>query len=171
MKLKLALTFLAAVLIVLIISLSSQQTEPKKFVANRTFLTRSDLFFSYETTKYPSGAQVAVAQPTQERLTIGVATDPWSLNFGIIPYGDNFGTRYVDLINKKDRDVKVSLKTYGNITPFVNFSKNNFFLHPNENITIKAQFYATSAKIGNYSGQIDITVQRPKYDFLYFFWR
>lgn len=141
------------------------------FVTNRTFETRSDIFFNYEITRYPSNTEISIAKPTQEKYTIGVVIDPWNLNFGIIPAGDNFGTRFIDLTNLKEKDVKIYFKVYGNISPFVNFSKNNFILRPKENITVETHFYASSAEVGNYSGEIDVIAQRPKYDFLYIFWR
>jgi hypothetical protein len=142
-----------------------------ELVENRTFVTYSDLFFSYEITKYPSSVEIVEAKPAQEKLTIGLTVDPWNLNFGIIPEGKNFGTRFISLSNLKEKDAKVSFKVYGNISPFVKFSNNNFLLHPNESLTIKVNFYAEGAKIGNYSGEIDVIVQRPKYDFLYNLWR
>lgn len=104
-------------------------------------------------------------------MKIGVVVDPWNLNFGIIPVGKNFGTRFIDLENPTDKDVKINFKVYGNISPFVNFTKNDFILHKKEKITIEVKFYAEQAKIGNYSGEIDVIIQKPKYDFIYDFWR
>ncbi|MEM7825063.1 MAG: hypothetical protein QXO27_03780 [Candidatus Aenigmatarchaeota archaeon] len=169
-KIKIGILFIIIVFGILLAVLISYQPQPKEFVTNRTFETRSDLFFYYEITKYPSSAEVLPIQLTQERLTIGVVLDPWNLNFGTIPAGNNFGTRFINLVNKKENDVKIRLKVYGNITPFVNFSKNNFILLPKENVTLEVHFYAATAKIGNYSGEIDIVAQRPKYGFLYSFW-
>ena len=127
--------------------------------------------FKYEITRYPSGAEVVAAQPVEEKITVGVVVDPWNLHFGVIPAGDNFGTRFIDLTNLRERGAKISLKVYGNISPFVEFSKNDFILHKNENVTVAVNFYAKSAKIGNYSGEIDVIVQRPRYDFLYALWK
>jgi len=168
---KVAFAAIAVVIFLLFIFLISYKPEPKEFVTNRTFLSYSDLLFNYEVSKYPSSVQVSSVKPTQEKITLGVVTDPWNLNFGIIPAGNNSVKRLIDLVNKKGKDAKVNLKAYGSISPFVIFSKNNFFLHPKENISVGIDFYAASAKIGNYSGEIDVIVQRPKYDFLYNFWR
>jgi hypothetical protein len=128
------------------------------------------LFFNYEMTEYPSSAEVSSAVPVNNTVTIGVVVDPWNLNFGIIPQGNNYGTRFVDLGNMKENDAKVSFKIYGTIAPFVTFSKNNFMLHSKENTTVQLNFNASTAQIGNYTGQIDVVVQRPKYDFVYSFW-
>lgn len=170
MKTKIKVSLLGlAIAVLLLIFLISYQPKPKEFVTNRTFETYSDLFFNYEITKYPSSGEVSTVQPTQERLTLGVTIDPWNLNFGVIPAGNNFGTRFINLVNKKE-NAKISFKVYGNISPFVNFSKNDFILHSKENVTVEVNFYTASAKVGNYSGEIDVIVQRPKYDFLYSFW-
>jgi hypothetical protein len=81
------------------------------------------------------------------------------------------GTRFINLANFKEKDAKISFKVYGNISPFVKFNKNDFILHPNENLTVEVSFHAEGVKIGNYSGEIDVVVQRPKYDFLYALWK
>ncbi len=151
--------------------LINYQYEPKGIVANRTFISYSDLFFNYEITRYPSSVEVAPVQPEQEKLLLGISADPWNLNFGIIPAGKNFGKRFVSLVNLKEKDVKIVIKAWGNISSFVKFSKNNFILHPKENVTVEVGFYAEGAEAGNYTGVIDVIVQKPKYDFIYSFWR
>ncbi|MEM5879268.1 MAG: hypothetical protein QXK48_03925 [Candidatus Aenigmatarchaeota archaeon] len=168
-KIKFMVAFFATLALLFI--LSGYQPGPKEFVTNRTFETRSDFFFNYEIIRYPSSVSVSSTGPTEEKLKIGVVVDPWNLNFGIIPVGKNFGTRFIDLENPTDKDVKINFKVYGNISPFVNFTKNDFILHKKEKITIEVKFYAEQAKIGNYSGEIDVIIQKPKYDFLYNFWR
>jgi hypothetical protein len=150
--------------------LINYQYEPKGMVANRTFISYSDLFFEYEITRYPSSVEVAPVQE-QEKLLLGISADPWNLNFGIIPAGKNFGKRFVSLVNLKEKDVKIVLKAWGNISSFVKFNKNNFILHPKENVTVEVGFYAEGAEVGNYTGVIDVVVQKPKYDFIYSFWR
>jgi len=174
MKSKKKIVFILIIIIlvgILFIQSFNYQAQPKEFVTNRTFLTRSDILYDYEITKYSTQVGVSPVLPNQEKLTLGVVIDPWNLNFGIVPAGKNYGTRFLDLTNLKEKDAKVNFKVYGNISPFVNFTKNNFILHKNENVTVEANFYATSTEIGNYSGEIDITIQRPKYDILYNFWR
>lgn len=166
---RVVVVIILVVLFFLLIFSMSSQPHPKEFATNRTFETRSDLFFNYEITRYPSNTEISVAKPTQEKYILGVVIDPWNLDFGIIPAGDNFGTRFIDLTNLKEKDVKIYFKVYGNISAFVNFSKNNFILRPEENITVETHFYASSAEVGNYSGEIDVIAQRPKYDFLYSF--
>jgi hypothetical protein len=160
---------LAIVTATIIIVLLNNRSQPE-FVANRTVLTYSDLLFDYEVTKYESRAEVTGVYPSNKNLTLGVVVDPWNMEFGSIPYGNNTGTRFVSLENLKEKESKVSFVVYGNISHFVDFSKNNFILHSNETTMVEANFHANSSKIGNYSGEIDVMIKTPKYNFLYSFW-
>lgn len=177
MKRKKKILYLIAILLLIVFAIPAinffinYQNQPKGFVTNRTFVSYSDLFFSYEITRYPSSVEVIPIKPGEEKLLVGISADPWNLNFGVIPVGKNFGKRFVNLVNLKEKDVKVSLKAYGNISNFVKFSRNNFILHPKENVTVEVGFYAEGAEVGNYTGVIDVTIQKPKYDFIYSFWR
>jgi hypothetical protein len=147
------------------------QNEPRGTITNKTFVSYSDLFFNYEVSRYPSSVEVSPIQLTQEKILLGMSVDPWNLNFGIIPAGNNSAKRFINLVNLKEKDFKVILKAYGNISSFVKFSKNNFLLHPKENVTVEAIFYAEKAEVGNYTGIIDVIIKKPKYDFLYSFWK
>lgn len=162
---------LISIIIFVLLFLFTQPFQPKSFVSNKTFEKHSDFFFTYEIVRYPSSAEVLSIQPYQEKLTLGVVVDPWNLNFGKIPFGNNFATRFIELDNLKEKDAKIFFKVYGNISPFVNFTKNNFILKPNESVTIEVKFFAEKAEIGNYTGEIDVTIKRPKYDFIYIFWK
>src|SRR4030042_3251685 len=84
-------------------------------VINKTVLAYSDLFFDYEVTKYESGAEVTGIYPSNKNLTLGVVVDPWNIEFGSIPTGNNTGTRFISLENLKEKESKVSFKVYGNI--------------------------------------------------------
>jgi hypothetical protein len=160
---------LAIAVATIIIVLLNNKSQPE-LVANRTVVTYSDLLFDYEVTKYESKAEVTGIYPSNKNLTLGVVVDPWNMEFGSIPYGDNTDTRFISLENLKEKESKVIFNVYGNISPFVEFNKNDFILHSNEKTMVEASFHANSSKIGNYSGEIDVMVKTPKYNFLYFFW-
>lgn len=164
-----------AVSIILVVFLSSflilhGKPAPTEFVTNRTVEISGDLLFSYEATKYPSGVEIIKPKLQESKLLVGLTVDPWDLKFGIIPSGGSFGTRHLILTNKQDKDVKVDLKVYGNISPMVSFSKNNFILSKNENVTIDVFCRTTDTTLdGNYTGEIDVIIKRPKYEFIYNF--
>ncbi|MEM5773289.1 MAG: hypothetical protein QXL86_03680 [Candidatus Aenigmatarchaeota archaeon] len=170
-KKKINLALIILLLLGVLILLANLPYQPKGFVENMTFEKHSDLFFNYEIIRYPSSVEVSPVRPDQERLKLGVVVDPWNLNFGIVPIGNNFVTRFIEISNPKEKSAKIVFKVYGNISPFVNFTRNDFIIRPNESVTIEAKFYAEKAKIGNYTGEIDIVIQRPKYEFLYNFWK
>ncbi len=142
---------------------------PKGFVENMTFETYSNILYDYEIVKYPSGAEVHPVEADQERIGVGVITDDWNLKFGSMPIGGT-SSRYIDLVNLGEKKVKVVFRSYGNITPFVDFSKNNFVLDPKDNATIKVSFNSRSGGSGNYTGDIYRIVKIPKYNFIYIFW-
>jgi hypothetical protein len=137
------------------------------FVTGSSFENCTDMFFNDEITKYPSFVDVAKFLPSNQSLALGLVLDPWNLNFGTVPAGDNYVTRFIDLSNLKDKPVKITMASYGNLSGRVQFGKNDFILGPGEKTTVEVRAYATNATVGNYTGQIDIFVKKPKVRFLY----
>jgi len=140
---------------------------PKQFVSNQTFVKNSDPFFSYEVTKYPSNVEIISSQHKEQKMTIGIVTDPWNLNFGIIPIGSH-GTRHITISNSEKNKVRVSFKVYGTIKPLISFNKNNFILLPNESIYVDISLNTTERmRPGNYTGEINVIIKKPNLNFLY----
>lgn len=141
----------------------------EQFVTNQTFVKYSDSFFSYEATKYPSNVKIVSPNYEQRNMTLGLVTDPWNINFGIIPLG-GYGTRHLAISNSEKNKVKIDFKVYGDISSIVRFSKNSFILKPNESVYIDIVLNTSLLnKEGNYSGEIDVVVKKPNFDFLYSF--
>ena len=159
------LFFLIFLIVGIFIFSSVPLLQPNEFVTNKTFERKQSLFFNVEINRYPT--KVQVMNYTKEKITVGVNVDPWNLNFGIVPIGKNYASRFINLFNSNKKDVKVILKVYGNISEFVTFSKNNFYLKPNQSVTIKINFNAENASIGNYSGEIDVIIIKPIFNFIY----
>lgn len=161
---KIFLFFLIVCFLLIVIFL--QLPVKKEFVKTLTTESGSNLFYKFDTIKYPSNVQIV----GKGELTLGFVTDPWNLNFGTIPITAN-ETRFISLRNSEDKNAKVSIKAFGNISQLVRFSKNNFILKPNENITIEVLLVATEGiKTGNYTGEIDVTIKKPNFDFIYYIW-
>jgi hypothetical protein len=99
-------------------------------------------------------------------VTLGFVTDPWNLKFGIVPGNGSYIRRYINIKNSNEKYDKIKLKVFGNISPLVNFSRNEFVLNENESAVIEVRLKTDSAEYGNYSGEIDLIVKVPKYDFL-----
>lgn len=144
------------------------QPRQRKLVEKMTTESSEDLFFYYQTTRYPSFVEIAKKQEGGNIL-IGLAVDPWNLNFGIVQIG-NVGRRFIELFNNQDDDVKVMLETYGNISSMVKFDKNNFILSKSTNSTVTIELQSTEKTMpGNYTGKIDVIIKKPKYNFAYIF--
>ncbi len=149
----------------LLIVIVSYHYYPHEFVENRTFEVYESPFFIFERVRYPSKVEIV---EEGERMLLGFVTDPWNLNFGIIPLG-GYGTRNVKIFNSENYSVRVKLYAYGSINPLIKFEKNDLVLKPNETLTINIFLNTTnSTKPGNYTGEIDIVIKKPKYSFLQF---
>jgi len=139
--------------------------EPKEFVKNKTVANYSNLFFKYETLRYPSNVEIMPLENFNGTI-LGFVTDTWNLNFGIIPGNGSFVKRNIELSNLEERNIKIILKAYGNISPLVVFSKNDFILKPDEKVTIDVFLYSKDFKNGNYTGEIDLIAKKSIYNFL-----
>lgn len=140
------------------------------FIFVLTISSSEESLFDFDILRYSSSAEVAAPVAANETLTIGFDIDTTNLNFGVIPGNGSFSKRFINMTNEIDKFVKISLEARGKIAPYVNFSMNDFFLKGNERAVIIAYFYTTGAEAGNYSGEIVVTIKKPKYDFVYLFW-
>jgi len=156
--------FTILVVIFLLFILPKELDEPKEFTKEKIASDYSNLLFNYKVIRYPTGAEIV--NTATENIDVGVVTDPWNLKFGTIPGNNSYVKRYVGVTNLKEKYNKVKLKVYGNITPLVNFSKNDFVLDENESTVVEVNFHTDSAEFGNYTGEIDLVIKVPKYDFL-----
>lgn len=155
---------LIIILTVFLFVATIEPSEPKEFVNEKTVLNYSNLLFDYKIIKYPTYAEIVPYKG--ENIDLGIVTDPWNIKFGIIPGNGSYEKRYVSIKNSKESSSRIKLKTYGNITPLVNFSRNEFILNENESAAIEVILYTDSAEFGNYSGEIDVILKTPKYDLL-----
>ncbi len=134
------------------------------FVTNKTVVNYSTLLFNYEIARYPSSVEITIIDVNE--TVLGFVTDPWNLNFGMIPGNGSFVKRNIELANTDEKDIKIILKAYGNISSLVVFSKNNFILKPGEKVSIDIFLYSKNFEPGNYSGEIDVIAQKDIYNFL-----
>src|SRR3989304_6911103 len=134
---------------------------PTTFVTNRTVETRSNFLYNYEIIKYPTAVEI-INVNVEEKAKIGIVTDPWNLNFGIIPGNGSSVKRQINVNNLKSGAAKIMLRVYGNIKPFVVFSKNDFILKKDESQSIDVIFISGNSTRGNYTGEVQIIIQRSK---------
>lgn len=150
------------ILVIFLLIATMEPPEPKEFVNDRTVSNYSNIFFNYKLIKYPTS--VEIASVGTENVNIGFVIDPWNLKFGVAPANGSSIKRYINIRNLEEDYNKIKLKVYGNISPLVNFSKNDFTLNKNESVAIEVTLYTDSAESGNYSGEIDVIIKTPKND-------
>lgn len=162
--------FLIASAIVLLLifaivyAFSAPYSAPSQFVENQTVTSEETMFFTYEISRYPT--KVEISNITEKNISIGFSLEPWNLNFGIVPTGGSMGNRFINLENTADRASKIKLVAYGNIADMVTFSDNDFLISKNAPKPVKITLETKKdTPLGNYSGEIDIIVKKPKYDF------
>lgn len=151
--------FLLALILIFISSyfLFFRTQEPKEFVTNRTQEFKDELLFSVEITRYP--AKLSVMQTEK----IGISTETFLLDFGILP--KNLSARKsIELSNKDERIAKINLKVYGNITPFIEITPNNFILKENESKSVAIK--AKALNVGNFTGEIQVIAKKSKFKLL-----
>jgi hypothetical protein len=163
------LAILLAVLIVaaaFILLNLGQPPEPRDLVKNKTMDSFSTMLFEYEIFRYPSNVEIKQMDRPEDNITLGFVTDPWNINFGVIPGNGTVVQRNIVLSNKKDKDSRISLVSYGNVSKMVRFSENDFVLRNGENASIDIFLNSSRAEYGNYTGEIDVIVKKAIYNFL-----
>ena len=134
------------------------------FVTNMTVDRSENPLFFYETIKYPNNVEIIPKESTSAR--VGIVGDPWNLNFGIFQPGIN-GKRFLNLANYKEQPYHVKLISYGNISPMISFSENNFILYKGDEKKITVFLNSSlSTESGNYTGEIDIISESTNIPFL-----
>jgi|GEM_PF-3830424 hypothetical protein len=114
----------------------------------------SDLFYDYEIFRYPVRARVLKGV-----FDIGINANPNTLDFGELPLGSK-GKKFIWL-NNSEKEVKVEIKIFGEINPFLKIDEKSFELKSKESKLIQIEFYAL--KEGNFTGELDILIKKPKY--------
>ena len=165
MRIGIVLVVIIAVVAFLFI-FSKEPPAPEIFVENRTVENYSTFFYKYEILRYPTNVEIMPIENVNENVVLGFVTDPWNINFGIIPGNGSYATRTIEISNKEEVVNEITLKVYGNISPLVVFSKNEFALNPGEKSSIEIFLYKKDSQPGNYSGEIDILSKKPIYNFL-----
>ena len=155
---RIILTFVTIVILAFLLFVL--QMIPTGLMFDKSVDSGQNLLLSYQTFYYQSN--VTIVNLT-EGFIIGVVTDPDNLNFGKIPAGGSYGTRFINMTNSEDEKVFVKLGAYGNISHLVQFEKNNFFLNTGEAVELEIILNTTRAtKTGDYTGVIELIIIKPR---------
>lgn len=91
---------------------------------------------------------------------MGFDLTPGKLNFGEISPG-NGASREIAINNKFDKQIKIKIKSSGEISDSLTVSENNFILKPKESKNITFSVYIkNSTKFGEYKGNIIILSEK-----------
>ncbi|MBI4020213.1 MAG: hypothetical protein HY367_02690 [Candidatus Aenigmarchaeota archaeon] len=135
--------------------------QPSGAVQEQAVEKYEDLFFTYELLRYPASTDIANATGN---LAIGLNTDTDILGFGIIPSGDNYGTKHISLTNGMDSPARITVSSTGDIAPLMEFSHRKATLGPGESLVIDAKVLASRApRPGRYEGEADIKIIRARH--------
>lgn len=145
-----AALFLGAVLAPVILS---QQGPLVQLAQEKSFEVDDGFFYRTEITRLPAHLEI-----TENESRIGLSVEPYMLEFGILPKNIT-ATKQIDIANKKDGPVKVKFRVYGNISPFIEISK-DFILDSQANTSVMVK--AKGEDVGAYTGEVRMIVKRPK---------
>jgi len=140
-------------------------TQKTGFVTNMTVEVSENPLFLYEIIKYPTNVEIIPAETGSSRK-VGIAGDPWNVNFGVLQPGIN-GKRFLNIANYKEEPYHVRIVSFGNISPMITFSENDFMIYKSEEKQITVHLNSSlSSGPGNYTGEIDIISERSNIPFL-----
>jgi hypothetical protein len=157
-------SFLIVALILLFFALI-KLTFNTSFITNYLIEKTDKLFYVFKLeNKYETKVSI-IEEKNISNILLGVTGD--NLEFGVIPL-KSVSKRFFNLSNNDNvKNYKIQLIVTGNISPMVNFDKNNFILHKDDNTTVTIILDSSLAsKSGNYTGEISVISKRPKFSFM-----
>lgn len=115
-----------------------------------------NIFFKGETTTYLASAEIS--DPSLEIPALGFSPDTSEINFGIVPGGGNYATKFIDISNRGDTSVTFIFRSDGNISGMVEFGRNNFAMTPGDSANVPIKFLTgNGAATGKYIGRIFVS--------------
>ncbi len=139
---------------------------PENFVEEESLEHSEGFFIMNDIIRYPTKVNVTSLNLSDRLITVGVAAQTYELNFGNVP--QNITVRkFINLRNNEDIPVRICILKRGDVSPFIHISQDNLILQSNETGEIEIKFNSTEVR--TYSGEIDITVRKPKYPLLKYF--
>jgi hypothetical protein len=133
--------------------ISSYQRPPNQIVKERVFEVIEGPFFRTEITRLPASLEI-----TSNENEMRIPNEPFTLEFGVLPKNIT-SNKIISVINVEETPVKVKLKRYGNISPFID-TGNDFVLGPYENRSVMVK--ASGDIFGIYEGEVQVITKRPK---------
>ncbi|MEA1924394.1 MAG: hypothetical protein U9M95_00835 [Candidatus Altiarchaeota archaeon] len=117
-------------------------------------------FFVNEVVRIPTSANVIKPDPSSGIIKVGIDPGTDALNFGRV-FTDMPVRKYVELENSEGYTVRVCIRKYGSILPYLNSSVDSFILESGEGRDVMVSF--VGKKLGYFEGEVDVIIRKPRY--------
>jgi hypothetical protein len=137
---------------------------PSEFVKEQTVEESESSLFYTKLVRIPTRGNVTPFILVNRTIPIGIAQQTSELNWGRVPEGVGV-VKFLDISNRRERDGKVNIMVYGDIKPYIKVDSGGvFIIRSGTKEEIQLAFESNSS--GSYSGEMDVLVRVPKYDFI-----
>ncbi|OYT25919.1 MAG: hypothetical protein B6U97_04740 [Candidatus Altiarchaeales archaeon ex4484_96] len=144
---------------------SDKVSEPYTYVTKQKRTLSESTFYSNEVVRFPSSANVTKPNSSSGIIKVGIDPGTTALNFGRV-FPDMPVRKYLELKNSEKQSVKVCVRKYGSIAPYLNTSTDSFILEPGQQRSVMVSF--TGKELGSFSGEVDVYIRKLKYPQLTF---
>ena len=137
-----------------------RKVEVKGIVSSESRFIESSMgiLFLNDITRYP--ARGNVTSLSKSRISVGIASQTYELNFGRIP--ENLTVRkFIDIANNEEVPVKICILKRGSIGPMLRIREDEFVLEEKGEREVELLF--NGSEVGSYQGEIDVVVRKPRY--------
>jgi len=141
-----------------VIAVFTAQPEVAFGTETKAIDTRSDIFFTYTSVRYPAKAEII--NPSDNNLPIGINADTDRLDFGIVANGGSV-KRMINLTTIDEKSSRMHVKAYGDIARMITLEKTDFVFNGKTTVAVT---FSSDAPAGNYTGEVDVVIQRSNND-------
>ncbi len=135
--------------------------EPVTYAGRQKRETVKTSFFVNEVVRFPSSANVTKPDSSEKIIKVGVDPGTTALNFGRV-FPDMPVRKYIELKNSEKYKVRVCVRKYGSISPYLNSSLDSFILEPGEEKSVMVSFVGKD--LGHFGGEVDVVIRRLRYN-------
>ncbi|OYT55092.1 MAG: hypothetical protein B6U72_00380 [Candidatus Altiarchaeales archaeon ex4484_2] len=139
---------------------SDKVPEPVTYVTKQKREIIKTTFFVNEVVRLPTSANITQPNSSSGLIRVGIDSSTDALNFGRV-FPDMPVRKYIELENSEGYDVRVCVRRYGSISPYLNSSVDSFILESGEGRDVMVSF--VGKKLGHFEGEVDIVIRKMRY--------
>lgn len=136
---------------------------PSELVKSRNIEESESYLFYTKLDRIPMRGNITPFIMVNKTLPIGIAAQTDEFNWGRVPEGVEV-VKFLEIGNRRGRDGKVNIMVYGDIRPYIKVGSEEFIIKNGTKEEIQISFEGNAS--GSYSGEVDVLVRIPKYDFV-----